>query len=329
MDRFRNILVGVNLADGDLCLSHEFSAATRSAVNKALWLAEHTGARITFLGSLLPCLGDVRETRNLAEMERLQVVVDTIHERARTRMAGLVAEARSHGIEANEVRTDGPAWLKLIEAVVTNGHDLVLVGSHHQHALGRLLLGSTGRRLIRKCPCPVWVTSPIEEGRVGTILAPTDFSETADKSLRIAWSLAEKCEADLHILHAVPAGLEPVLREIPIPEDDVDGFRAKLFAEAHREFDDMLSRTGLNEKVDQKHCHIVTGPPHGVIEAVAKQHHADLVVMATQARSGLSGILMGNTAESVLANLTCSILAIKPAGFRCPIDFDAVCVADA
>ena len=329
MDRFRNILVGVDLADGDLCLSHEFSAATRSAVNNAIWLAEHTGARITFLTSLMPCLGDLRETRSLVEMERLQIVVDAIHERAETRVTGLVAEAQSHGVEANEVRTDGPAWLKLIEAVVTQGHDLVLVGSHHQHALGRLLLGSTGRRLIRKCPCPVWVTSPIEDGQIRAILAPTDFSETADDAVRVAWSLAEKCEADLHLLHAVPAGLEPVLREIPIPEVDVDGFRAKLFAEANREFDDMLSRTSLDEKVDQKHCHIVTGPPHGVIEAVAEQHHADLVVMGTQARNGLSGILMGNTAESVLANLTCSILVIKPVGFRCPIEFHEHCVADA
>lgn len=328
MDRFQNILVGVDLSDGDLCLSHEISAASRSAINKAIWLAEHTGARITFLASLMPCLGDVRETRNLADMERLQIVVDEIHERARTRMQGLVAEAQSHGIEAAEIRTDGSAWLKLIETVVTKGHDLVLVGSHHQHALGRLLLGSTGRRLIRKCPCPVWVTSPVEDGQIRTILAPTDFSETADGAVSTASWLTEKCGADLHLLHSVPAGLEPVMREIPIPAEDVDGFRARLFADAHREFDDMLNRAGLEGKVDQKHCHIVTGPPHGVIEAVAEQHHADLVVMGTQARSGLSGILMGNTAESVLASLTCSILAIKPAGFRCPIEFHEECTAD-
>ena len=329
MDRFRNILVGVDLSDGDLCLSHELSPPTRAAVNKAIWLAEHTGARITFLTSLLPCLGDLRETRSLAEMERLQIVVDEIHERARTRMTGLVAEARSHGIEADEIRTDGTAWLKLIEMVVTKGHDLVLVGSHRQHTLGRLLLGSTGRRLIRKCPCPVWGTSPREQGAIRTILAPTDFSGTADNAVQIAFSLAGKCEADLHLLHAVPAGLEPVMREIPLPEADVDGFRAKLFSEAHREFDDMLHRTGLEGQVDEKHCHVVTGPPHGVIEAVAEQHRADLVVIGTQARTGLSGILMGNTAESVMAGLTCSILAIKPDGFKCPIEFHEECLADA
>ena len=119
------------------------------------------------------------------------------------------------------------------------------------------------------------------------------------------------------------------MREIPLPKEDVDGFRAKLFSEAHREVDDMLHRTGLEDQIDQQHCHVVTGPPHGVIEAVAEQHRADLVVMGTQARSGLSGILMGNTAESVMASLTCSILAIKPDGFKCPIEFHEECLADA
>lgn len=328
MERFQNILVGVDLADGDLCLAHEISTASRSAIEKAIWLAQHTGARITFLASLMPCLNDVRETRSLADRDRLQIVVDEIHERARVRMQGLVAEAESHGVDATEVRTDGPAWLKLIEAVVTKGHDLVLVGSHRQHALGRLLLGSTGRRLIRKCPCPVWVTSPVEESEIRTILVPTDFSETADEGTRLASSLAGKCNAELHLLHAMPAGLEPVLRELPFPAEDVDGFRARLSAEAHREFDDMLHRTGLAEKVDPEHRHIMTGPPHQVIQAVAEQHHVDLIVMGTQARSGLTGILIGNTAETVLASLTCSVLAMKPVGFRCPIEFHDQCAAD-
>lgn len=325
MERFQNILVGVDLSDGDPCLSHDLSPPARSAVRKALWVAEHTGARITFLTSLTGCLGDLRETRNLAEMERLQIIIDRIHERARTRMQKLVAEASSHGIQATEIRIDGTPWLKLIEAVVTDRHDLVLVGSHYQHALGRLLLGSTGRRLIRKCPCPVWVTSPIEGGAIRTILAPTDFSETADTAVTTAYSLAQRCHAELHLLHAVPAGLELVMREIPeLEQEDPDGYRAQVFADVYREFDDMLHRTGLDEKVDTAHRHVVTGLPHRVIQAAAEKHHADLVVMGTQARSGLSGILIGNTAESVMAHLTCSILAIKPGDFRCPIEFHAL-----
>ncbi|MBE0500573.1 MAG: universal stress protein [Desulfuromonadales bacterium] len=45
----------------------------------------------------------------------------------------------------------------------------------------------------------------------------------------------------------------------------------------------------------------------------------DIVVMGTVARTGLPGLLIGNTAEFVLARISCSILAIKPQGFNTPV----------
>ena len=49
---------------------------------------------------------------------------------------------------------------------------------------------------------------------------------------------------------------------------------------------------------------------------------ADLVVMGAVARTGISGLIIGNTAEAILDQLTCSVLAIKPAGFKTPVKFD-------
>ena len=42
--------------------------------------------------------------------------------------------------------------------------------------------------------------------------------------------------------------------------------------------------------------------------------------MGTLARTGISGLVMGNTAERLLPLLPCSVLAIKPEGFECPLD---------
>jgi nucleotide-binding universal stress UspA family protein len=41
--------------------------------------------------------------------------------------------------------------------------------------------------------------------------------------------------------------------------------------------------------------------------------------MGTVARTGVMGLIMGNTAERVLQKLRCSVLALKPAGFQCPV----------
>jgi nucleotide-binding universal stress UspA family protein len=45
----------------------------------------------------------------------------------------------------------------------------------------------------------------------------------------------------------------------------------------------------------------------------------DLIVMGTVARTGLGGLLIGNTAESVLQRVDCSVLAVKPEGFVSPV----------
>jgi nucleotide-binding universal stress UspA family protein len=46
--------------------------------------------------------------------------------------------------------------------------------------------------------------------------------------------------------------------------------------------------------------------------------------MGTVARGGIAGLLIGNTAERMLRKLPCSVLAVKPEGFVCPVSLDAV-----
>lgn len=65
--------------------------------------------------------------------------------------------------------------------------------------------------------------------------------------------------------------------------------------------------------------HIVQGGPDREIPRVAKEIKADLVVMGTVARTGIKGVVIGNTAESILSQLECSVLAVKPKAFVSPI----------
>jgi nucleotide-binding universal stress UspA family protein len=48
----------------------------------------------------------------------------------------------------------------------------------------------------------------------------------------------------------------------------------------------------------------------------------DLIIMGTVARTGIPGFLMGNTAETILNRIECSVLAIKPAGFVTPVTLE-------
>jgi nucleotide-binding universal stress UspA family protein len=51
----------------------------------------------------------------------------------------------------------------------------------------------------------------------------------------------------------------------------------------------------------------------------ARESQADLVVMGTVGRTGISGLFIGNTAEAILEQVRCSVLAIKPLGFVSPV----------
>ncbi len=321
MERFQKILVGVDLCTdlGSIC--SELPPSTQSAIDKALWLAEHTSASVTFFASLMPCLGLNADARHLAEMQRYQDMLDGMYERARERVAALVDQARQSGVDASEVQVTGTPWVELVREAVRGEYDLVLVGSHRQHSLGRVLLGNTGRRLIRKCPCPVWVTSPVESGEVRRILAPTDFSPTANEAVRLAHQLALKCEAELHVLHSVEYHFEPQMRDLIIPVGEIEEYRSRVSTDAERELNDNLELLGIDTSTDLAHRHIAAGPPHLMIRDAVQNLSIDLVAMGTQARSGFSGVLLGNTAERVLSHLTCSVLAVKPEGFVCPVQF--------
>ena len=64
------------------------------------------------------------------------------------------------------------------------------------------------------------------------------------------------------------------------------------------------------------------GYPREKIPVLAKEIETDLVVMGTVARIGIPGFFMGNTAETILNQLDCSVLAIKPQGFKTPVTLE-------
>ena len=67
------------------------------------------------------------------------------------------------------------------------------------------------------------------------------------------------------------------------------------------------------------HKHLIKGYARKEIPLFTKEINADLVIMGTVDRTGIPGLFMGNTAESILNQLDCSVLAIKPQGFVTPV----------
>ena len=56
------------------------------------------------------------------------------------------------------------------------------------------------------------------------------------------------------------------------------------------------------------------------IPLMVENYGIDLIVMGTVGRVGIPGLIIGNTTESILEQTKCSVLAIKPEGFKTPVE---------
>lgn len=251
----------------------------------------------------------------------------------RTELESLVAPyQQSRGIQI-EVLV-GQMFLEVIRAVLRNKYDLLIKPAENPDFIERLF-GSNDMHLLRKCPCPVWLTRPDEKSNYGCILAAVDFnldnmSNTVEQSLNqqildLASSIALSDFAALHLAHVWDAPAEMMVRSWADNPNEagmtyVEGERSRHERAFNRLRDQLRNEIG-KEAHDHlsPQFHLRRGAASTVIPEMAKQLQADLVVMGTVARTGISGLFIGNTAETILEQLQCSVLAVKPLGFVSPI----------
>ena len=154
MINFHNCLVGIDLGSNVESLSGSLSPANLEAVERAMAIAEKSNATLTFVSVL--DAGDT--TRRL--IHDANHVTSNVFDEAHALLSQFVQQANQRGISADAKVVMGKSWIKLIQEVLKQKHDLVIVGTRHEGFVDRVLFGSTAIKLLRKCPCPVWVTKP-------------------------------------------------------------------------------------------------------------------------------------------------------------------------
>jgi nucleotide-binding universal stress UspA family protein len=146
---------------------------------------------------------------------------------------------------------------------------------------------------------------------IDTILHPTDLSEPAGHALQLAHSLARDHGARLVLLNVVMPPM-PVT-EVYVPTGELDGLM-----DSQRRHIAELAHSILDVPVE---THVVQGVAASAIVTVAEKCQADLIVMGTHGRSGLSRMVLGSVAESVMRQAHCPVMTVKPGKTeRVPVD---------
>jgi nucleotide-binding universal stress UspA family protein len=139
------------------------------------------------------------------------------------------------------------------------------------------------------------------------ILVPIDFSEHSRRALDEAIGLALKFDAELHLLHCYQlyplGGIPPY--DVVMPADLERGIREgalELLAEWRKQAD------ARGVKVM---AHLATGAASSTIADLAETIGADLIVMGTHGRTGLTHVLLGSVAERTIRITPCPVLTMK------------------
>ncbi|MEZ5559792.1 MAG: universal stress protein [Pseudomonadales bacterium] len=327
MKRFRKIL----------CIAGQ-QATSQRAIKRAVALAENNQASVTVAAVSERVPARVRTSDSRPGPADVQAL---LMENEAQRLNALIEPYRAR-ISISAKVLVGTAFLEIIREVLRGEHDLVVKCSESPDWLGRLFAGDD-MNLLRKCPCPVWLVNPGTQEPYRRILAAVDVDDEYPPAelktreelnglvMELAGSLAVSEFAELHVVHAWEAFGEDAMRHSAFmkrPDAEVDTYVEQV-QRRHAELLDTLvhesgAKLGGQDAIDyiRPQLHLLKGSARRVIPELAKRLEIDCIVMGTVARTGVPGFVMGNTAETILQQIDCSVVAVKPEGFLTPVTLD-------
>ncbi|MDO6476832.1 universal stress protein UspE [Alteromonas sp. 1_MG-2023] len=198
--------------------------------------------------------------------------------------------------------------------------DLVVKATRKHDDFASVLFTPTDWHLLRKCPAPVLLVKAHAWPEHGNIVAAVnvgtedkEHAQLNDKLTGIAKDYAELLSGQVHLVNAYPSA--PLNIAIEIPDFNPETYHNAVRNHHVQEMENHSAKFGIGVA----NCHVVEGLPDIAIPKVTEQLDAELVVIGTVGRTGISAAFLGNTAEHVIDNLNCDVLAVKPDGFTSPV----------
>lgn len=199
------------------------------------------------------------------------------------------------------------------------GADLIVLGRQGRTGVGEQVLGSVTDQVLRNTDVPVLVVpsgnlTSTDGGTYDRILAPTDGSEVAERAAPYSMDIAHHHDATLHLLNVIDPRFEGIFSAGGGSED----FFEQLEERGHDFIEQFIERGGQTAEettngVDLRKT-VVRGTTYEAIDEYAVENDIDLIVMASQGESGLTGQLLGSVADRTIRESEKPVLVIPPTG---------------
>ena len=302
-----------------------------AALAHATALAAANDAELTVV-DVKPYLDEY--TRALADIMPGDELRELVLAHRREQLERLLKSADKTGERSAQAKVlDGVPFIEIIREAVRGRYGLIVKAAESEFGPRARIFGSTDMHLMRKSPVPILVINPETPRPATRIMAAVDALSDDDDAdplnrriLTMAQAMVDVAGAELHVLSAWELIGEDAMRHSPflkIGDDRVDALLHQTEARLQARQSALLewySRTFPSGGTPA--AHRIRGEARQVIGSFVDDQSIDLAVMGTVGRAGVPGLLIGNTAETVLSDVGCSVLTIKPEGFLTPVTGD-------
>ena len=283
---------------GPILVGTDFSAASDEALRQAFELANGLGTTLTVC-HVVPELDTVNilfpqfVDRN---SEQRQTLVDKALAAVERQIATTLGDAAPN---VRAVVDSGTPHAGLLTLAETTRAGLIVLGP-----------GRTAERVVRHATVPALIARPSPRG---IVVGTTDFSDPSLPALEAAGSEARRRGSHLQLLHVVDLGIFalagtaggglpflPATPTISLPaiDDLVNAAKGRL--------QEAVGRLAIDGEPIVK-----SGPAAQTIVDLAGSAPAELIVVGTHGRTGLSRLTLGSTAETVIRSAPCSVLVVR------------------
>lgn len=272
----------------------DFSEEARNAYEVALQIARHTGAAIKLLhvveapyySANFSATGDVLVgTDNMEQVYMLRLLEST-----KAQMNELLRNVPHQGVDVvHEVEVDRPIK-KIARTIKEDKVDLVVMGSKGSSGLDEFLIGSNTEKVVRSAECPVLtVKGRFEQFTVREIVVPSDFKREVRHVMERFKDFQELFGARMHLVYI----------NTPGAFESSSNLRQKLEEVAQRYNLRNYTINVYNDVMEED----------GILH-FANDIRADLIMMATHGRTGLSHLLSGSIAEDLVNHTQIPVLTM-------------------
>lgn len=201
---------------------------------------------------------------------------------------------------------DIASWVS--KAAQQGDYDLVVKTAHRSKTTTHTPLDWV---LLRDCPTPILLAVEPRWPKKMKVLATLDVNrdDAAHKRLNrkvldTAQKMAELHNGTIHCVYAIE--VSQVLADLDLINP------RKVAREARERAMSIITELTAPYGIPKSRIHMPLGKVGHAVNGIARRIEADLLVMGTTARKGLKGMVIGNSAERVLAKARGDLLAVKP-----------------